>query len=57
MSLLAARAKTISEIQEINKDLEESEILGKLVAYCSDQASHHCTKTSIFYLMDSSSSI
>uniref|UniRef100_H3A7F5 Aromatic-L-amino-acid decarboxylase n=1 Tax=Latimeria chalumnae TaxID=7897 RepID=H3A7F5_LATCH len=41
MSLLAARTKVIRQRQAENPNLKEAEIMGRLVAYTSDQA--HCS--------------
>uniref|UniRef100_A0A493TDQ1 Aromatic-L-amino-acid decarboxylase n=1 Tax=Anas platyrhynchos platyrhynchos TaxID=8840 RepID=A0A493TDQ1_ANAPP len=38
ISLLAARTKTIRRVQSENPELTEAEIMGRLVAYASDQA-------------------
>lgn len=39
ISLLAARTKTIRRVQSENPELTEAEIMGRLVAYASDQVS------------------
>ncbi|XP_014346252.1 aromatic-L-amino-acid decarboxylase isoform X1 [Latimeria chalumnae] len=41
MALLAARTKVIRRLQVENPNLEEAEVMGKLVAYSSEQA--HCS--------------
>lgn len=39
IALLAARTKTIKQVQSKKPELTEAEIMGRLVAYASDQVS------------------
>ncbi|XP_026316269.1 histidine decarboxylase-like [Hyposmocoma kahamanoa] len=51
VSLLAARTRALMELSKLNPDHSSSELLGHLVAYCSDQAHSSVEKAGLIGLV------
>ncbi|CAK9292889.1 unnamed protein product [Gordionus sp. m RMFG-2023] len=51
VSILAARTEAIRKVQEVFPDKEDSEVNGRLIAYCSDQAHSSIEKAGLIGLV------
>ncbi|XP_061381414.1 histidine decarboxylase isoform X5 [Danaus plexippus] len=51
VSLLAARTRALMELSALNPDMQSSELLGHLIAYCSDQAHSSVEKAGLIGLV------